>query len=137
MRIIFTGSRRMKSDAQIRYALYAIGPTPSQIWVHGAGPGEPGCDELVKRLASEFGDYVKLEPFPADWTKLGRRSAGPIRNSAMVAAGADICLAFPDNESVGTWDCLRKAVAAGIQTRIYPLPRRSHATVLQPKPQAK
>lgn len=48
----------------------------------------------------------------------GKRLA---RNTDMVRAGADICLAFPVRSSRGTWDCVRKAAAAGIPCRIYPI----------------
>ena len=51
----------------------------------------------------------------ADWDGLGK-SAGPRRNQTMVHAvkpGAT-CFAFPDSQSVGTWDCIRRASAAGL-----------------------
>jgi hypothetical protein len=45
-------------------------------------------------------------------------NAGPIRNAAMVAAGAKMCLAFhcAIGASKGTRDCARRAIAVGIQT---------------------
>jgi hypothetical protein len=39
----------------------------------------------------------------------------------MVSLGADLCLGFPGPGSKGTWDCLRKAVDAGIPTRVRSL----------------
>lgn len=66
---------------------------------------------------------VTNEPRPADWKGRGK-AAGPIRNGEMVAAGAEICLAFPGPGSSGTWDCIRQAADAGIHVRIYPLRER-------------
>lgn len=45
-------------------------------------------------------------------------NAGPIRNQAMVDAGAEMCLAFHRaiSASKGTKDCARRAIAAGIPT---------------------
>lgn len=77
-----------------------------------------GVDSIACTLAHLSGS--KCETFNADWEKHGR-SAGPIRNQAMADAGADLCLAFPSaGKSAGTWDMIRRAVAAGIETRIYP-----------------
>jgi hypothetical protein len=40
----------------------------------------------------------------------------------MVSLGADICLAFPQPGSKGTWDCARKAADAGIPVVLQTLP---------------
>lgn len=45
--------------------------------------------------------------------------AGFYRNEAMVAAGADLCLAFIDNGSRGATHCANTAQAAGIPTLIF------------------
>ena len=77
-----------------------------------------GIDSIACTLAHLSG--CKCETFPADWEKHGR-AAGPIRNQAMADAGADLCLAFPSaGRSTGTWDMIRRACAACIETRIYP-----------------
>jgi hypothetical protein len=52
---------------------------------------------------------------------------GPIRNGYMVqvaaslkAAGWDVqVFAFPDDNSRGTWSCVRKARAAGLNVHVY------------------
>lgn len=78
----------------------------------------------VDRDARDWGEKttgVEVERHPADWNLHGR-AAGMIRNSEMVAAGADLCIAFPARGSRGTWDCLKKAAEAGIPGRVYPLP---------------
>jgi hypothetical protein len=76
---------------------------------------------------------VKVEVHPARWDRLdvpgaivrvnkdGLRynaNAGPIRNGEMVAAGADMCVAFHRflTESRVTKDCVRRAIEAGIPT---------------------
>jgi hypothetical protein len=57
---------------------------------------------------------IETDPHPADWSK--GRSAGPIRNSAMVKLGADIAVACHRDlaGSRGTRDCVRKCLKAGI-----------------------
>lgn len=113
-RILVTGSRHWQDyDTILRHLRDAVDGRPAVV-VHGAGRG---ADELAAAAARELG--LRTEAHPADWTTHGRR-AGPIRNTAMVALGADVCLAFPCHRSVGTWDCIHKSVAAHIPVRIYP-----------------
>lgn len=80
--------------------------------VHGAAPG---IDMTFAEVAVD--NLVAVHPFPADWNKLGK-GAGPIRNQAMVDAGADLCLAFHRDlpNSKGTRDCVIRAIKAGIPT---------------------
>lgn len=86
--------------------------------VHGACP-YGGADRWAAEWA-ERSPYATAEPHPAEgfgpWP-----ACGPKRNSHMVGLGADLCLGFPGPRSRGTWDCLRKAVDAGIVAHIYPL----------------
>lgn len=122
-RIIITGGRKRESEDdygtmedildRLDYdGLHA----PHMVIIQGGCPD--GADLLARRVAAEFG--MPVETFPADWKKHGR-AAGPIRNQAMADAGADLCLAFPSaGRSTGTWDMIRRACAAGIETRIYP-----------------
>lgn len=77
-----------------------------------------GVDRAAARWA-ERTEGVRNDPYPADW-RTGKR-AGLDRNTAMVQAGAHLVLAFPGQFSRGTWDCLQKAVSAGIRPRLYPL----------------
>ena len=123
LRIIITGGRHRNHQEDyntLLEALYAAGLNflggRSQVIIQGGCP--TGIDAMARKLAADY--HNTLETFPADWKKQGR-AAGPIRNQAMADAGADLCLAFPSaGKSLGTWDMIRRACAAGIETRIYP-----------------
>ena len=55
-----------------------------------------------------------IESVPADWSSYGK-AAGGIRNQQMVNRGADRLVAAPvPGRSKGTYDCMRRAQAAGI-----------------------
>ena len=114
-RILITGSRNWDDQAAIAHAIGEVWPphcSADEITlVHG---GATGADHHASGVALAFG--VACEEHPADWTR-GHR-AGPERNQAMVDAGADVCLAFPLPGSRGTWDCVKRANAAGIPVRI-------------------
>ena len=92
------------------------------ILVHGDCPvGDGGVDGIAKRYVhGPYRHMVTAEAHPADFAGRGPK-AGPERNARMVAAGANICLAFPGPGSRGTWDCVRKAADAGIPVQIYSL----------------
>lgn len=118
MRVLVTGGRdwtNANAIAAVFAVLRAGFHTEDEVTlVHGAASG---ADHLAAQCAARMG--WRVEPHPADWSHDGD-AAGPIRNSRMIELGADICIAFPGPRSVGTWDCIRKAVAAGIPVRIYP-----------------
>ncbi len=120
-RILITGSRDWTDVATIRRALVAAGRGadvhPQQTTViHG---GARGADIIADELAREFGCSVKVyEVTREDWSRYGK-AAGHRRNAAMVAAGADVCLAFPLGESRGTRGCMKLAAAAGIPVVVH------------------
>lgn len=122
-RVIITGGCKRESEADygtmediIERLDYDGFEIPHLVIIQGRCP--TGIDSLAREVAEEYG--TRMESFPADWKKHGR-AAGPIRNQAMADAGADLCLAFPSaGRSTGTWDMIRRACAAGIETRIYP-----------------
>jgi hypothetical protein len=116
-RIIVTGSRNWTNGQAVFRALTQA--ADGQDWdqlviVHGACP--TGADHFAVRWASLVG--VTHEAFFANWNQHGK-AAGPIRNRAMVAAGADLCLAFPLGPSRGTRDCMAAARNAGIPVKEY------------------
>lgn len=78
--------------------------------------GAKGADRAARDWALRL-DGPRPITFAADWRGLGR-AAGPIRNGEMVAAGADLVVAFPGNS--GTADCVRQAREA----RLYVLDLR-------------
>lgn len=126
--------------AALRAARERAGDRPLLI-IHGAANG---ADRLSGMLAMRTG--VPTEEWPALWrredgsTRGGydreealrvravyappgqpyNRQAGPERNRAMVAAGADECLAFKaiGAGNRGTQDCINVATAAGIPVTV-------------------
>ena len=120
MRILISGSRDWV-DADVIYGAirdacrdyrHAVLAGPC-VLVHG---GARGADTIADRWARKWGWQVEVHP--AVWSTHGR-AAGPIRNAAMVAAGADVCLAFIRNGSRGATGCADLAERAGITTRRY------------------
>lgn len=113
--LLVTGDRNWHADRM------AIGPIgwvaetfgPIDVVRHGDARG---IDRSFGHAALTHG--IRQDPHPADWSK--GKSAGPIRNSAMVSLGADLCLAcHPDlKNSRGTRDCVSKCLAAGIPVYI-------------------
>jgi len=123
MRILVTGSRDWSDRIIVEEEIQQFAnenPGEPMVVVHGNCP--TGADKMADDYALEmYASYSgwEVERHPADWNTHGR-AAGPIRNAHMVHLGADICLAFPRPDSKGTWDCIRKAVSAGIPVRIFP-----------------
>ena len=125
LRIIVTGGR--KRDSQDDYALLderlddirEVCRGMNHVIIQGGCPD--GVDAMARRLARDRGAAV--ETYPADF-KQHPEDAVEVSNQTMVDQGAYLCLAFPnasaDGPSLGTWDMIRRAVAAGIETRIYP-----------------
>lgn len=111
IRLLVTGSRDYADAAAVRSGLdqaQRFLKDREVTLVHGAARG---ADALAAAEAERRG-WV-LEAHPADWTRHGKM-AGPMRNNAMVAAGADLVIAFPQGESRGTRGCMKVAGEAGI-----------------------
>lgn len=113
-RVLVTGSRDYTDTESMALALAAIQHEErSMVLVHGDARG---ADRAAAHAARSLG--WATEAHPADWSR--GRGAGPARNQHMVDLGADLCLAFPLPGSRGTWDCVRRAKAAGIPVHVHP-----------------
>src|SRR4051812_27606870 len=130
MRIIVTGDRNWYAPELAEQVLNRLLARygPGLVIVHG---GATGIDRSFAEACGELG--VEQEAHPARWEELDvpeavirydkrnrpyNANAGPIRNAEMVAAGADLCLAFHRaiSSSKGTKDCARRAIESGIPT---------------------
>ena len=112
MRVLVCGSRNWTDADAILEALVALGPV-IEVVIEGEAPG---ADSLAREAAQRLD--IPVLKFPADWTKYGK-AAGPIRNQQMLDEGhPDLVLAFPLQASRGTWDMVRRARLANIETRV-------------------
>lgn len=111
-RLIVTGAREWDRELLLYGVLDEYRDHQGLVLVHGACPR--GADHMADRWARLRG--VQVEWHPADWQTHGRK-AGPIRNKAMVDAGADLCVAFLTASSRGARGTADMAEAAGIPTR--------------------
>lgn len=116
MRILITGGRNWKDYAVIHNAIIdqTVGLRAEEVTiVHGDARG---ADTIAGGVARKFG--MTEESHPADWNT-HHRAAGPIRNQKMVDLGADYALAFLEEGSKGTADCIKRIKKAGIPLTIY------------------
>ena len=108
-RVIVTGSRNLRIP-EIGDLLAALDAEhardPIATIVQG---GATGADTTARWWANKRG--LQCETYKAAWGQYGLR-AGPMRNTMMVADGADLVIAAPGGK--GTADCVKKARAAGI-----------------------
>jgi len=124
MRVIVTGSRHWKDRMRIKTALAELrwfldkeGPITI---VHGASP-MGGVDAIAEAIAIDFGYGNEPHPplaSPADPAGMTFAERCKRRNQEMADLGADLCLAFPLDDSRGTWDMVRRAKAAGIKVEV-------------------
>jgi hypothetical protein len=123
LRILVTGSRDWTDRGLIERALADVIAenhvrTPKML-VHGGARGADSLADAIWRGWRVPGDgSAGVEVHRADWEQFGK-AAGHRRNAEMVAAGADICLAFILGESRGTRGCIALAEKAGIPVRVF------------------
>lgn len=128
-RILVTGSRRWTAERRLGVALSRlIGTRPRADVIVVHGDCKTGADAIVEAWCQRNG--VATDSHPAAWRRPdGKRdnAAGPKRNTIMVDAGANVGLAAWDAsiDGSGTFDCMRKMVAAGIPVFIVPMTVRS------------
>jgi len=119
-RVLVTGSRDWPDRTTVWGVLDDVLREHHDVTVvHGACPS--GADAIARDWtrhayrASELG-VMREEEHPADWGQFGK-SAGFRRNAEMVAAGADLCLAFIKNGSRGATHAADLAEKAGIPVK--------------------
>jgi DNA polymerase-1 len=127
-RVLVTGSRAWADEAVITAALREHWHGGDALLVSGTCPR--GADAIAERVWKSWGGQV--ERHPADWAS--GRDAGMRRNAAMVAAGADICLAFIRDHSPGASHAAALAGRAGIPVHRYTHPQED--TMTRPSPAA-
>ena len=127
-RVLLTGSRRWPWPTVITRVLDAerarLAAGAVLMVVHGACP--QGADAAAAAWCAQAqtvpGARVVEEPHPAQWRDArGQldRTAGHARNAAMVAAGADLVIAFCLDNSPGTLDCLIRAREAWMASLVH------------------
>ena len=126
--VLITGTRRFKpgphtaTAALIREIVQKLPKGTTVIAGHANG-----IDKFFEEEARKRSD-LNVHPVPADWDKHGP-SAGPKRNFLMVDLlmvyrdhdYSTLVLAFPDDESIGTIGCLKRAEEKGFKVRSFPL----------------
>lgn len=126
-RVLVTGSRTWIDTHAIYTELNAVyAAHPDLTVVRGAA--REGADAIAAAWYSRV--WATEERHPARWAEVGK-AAGMVRNAEMVAAGADLCLAFiadcasprcgrpRPHGTHGASDCAHRAEAAGIPTRRF------------------
>lgn len=126
MRVLVCGGRNMTDSAFVHRVLDQLHKNEGiDCIIHGAARG---ADRIGGYWARK--NRIDERRFPADW-EAHHNAAGPIRNQQMLDEGMpDLVVAFPDPKSTGTWDMVRRARKAGVETLIFerPLPARSRAS---------
>ncbi|MCA1572481.1 MAG: DUF2493 domain-containing protein [Chloroflexi bacterium] len=111
-RVLVCGSRNLseKRRREVIDALEYLWRRNPLVIIHGAARG---ADSMASDWATERG--CEQVEYPANWRQYGRK-AGPIRNQQMLTEGKpDIVLAFPEKDSVGTWDMVERSKKAGLE----------------------
>ncbi len=124
MILIIAGPRDIDHEAALREVNLAVAHCPwdgdvTEI-VHGDARG---VDTAAAEWARGYG--VRVTPFPANWSNLGR-SVGPIRNGQMARYAREKCgalVALWDGKSRGTANMIATAARVGLQAFVWPVRR--------------
>jgi len=128
-RVLVTGSRIWTDEAVIAAALREHWHDGNALLISGACPR--GADAIAERIWRSHGGLV--ERHPAGWAA-SPRGAGFARNAAMIALGADVCLAFIRDNSPGASHAAALAERAGIPVTRYRHPPEEVPLVTSPSP---
>ena len=124
--ILVTGGRAWTAQEPICRAIADLTAERllENVWlIHG---GARGADTIAGEAALRAGINVLPMPIPdAKWKRLGG-AAGKLRNRLMVlvlrclrwCGYESVVLAFPDEESRGTWHCVGVAKRAGFEVTV-------------------
>ncbi len=117
IRVCFSGARNCPAELE--------GSVMSEVWdilrylppcEFGVGDAS-GVDALFRYHLDEYTEFT------ANWEKYGK-SAGPRRNREMAAWASElpdsVLIAFPDDKSRGTWDCIRAFNDVGAMVYVLP-----------------
>jgi len=113
MKVLICGDRNYKNVEMIRAWLSKLQDWGYTTLIEGEAKG---ADSIARDEARRIG--LEVEPYPAQWDKYGR-SAGPIRNRAMLTEGKpDLVVAFHTDieKSKGTKNMLEISEKAGVNT---------------------
>lgn len=111
MKVLVTGGREYSDYIHVRNILREIHLHEGGISLIIQG-GASGADLMASEWANE--NCIPCLNHPANWQKFGR-SAGPIRNAAMLQWKPDLVVAFPGGS--GTASMVNIAKGAGIEVR--------------------
>jgi hypothetical protein len=124
LRVLICGGRYYTDFERIKATLVELGGKKTiEVVIHGAAGGTDEAGEVIRgadkfggKAAEELG--IPVKPVPADWALYGN-IAGTIRNQRMLDEfDPNLVVAFPDPESRGTWDMVRRAKKANIEVRV-------------------
>lgn len=116
MKVLITGSRNWSDKNRIKEELLKINNSYQNEEIILLSGNCSGADSIAEEYAEELNWIVKR--FPANWKAFGRY-AGPKRNQEMVNEKPKICLAFPIGASIGTRGCIKMALKAGVEVKIF------------------
>lgn len=119
--IIVTGSRDFHRSWMISDTLSAISRAHDYDIFIRVGDCPTGVDKYTLSWCETALENDQFKVYEAEWKKYKWR-AGPIRNHRMVDDGADLCIAWPLEESRGTKDCAEYAASKGIEVWFPELP---------------
>jgi len=110
MRVVVVGSKYWLDEEKIRNEMVNL-PVFTTVLHRGTN----GADTIASRVAEEL--KMEVEEWKID-SEEPTHTDEALRNHKMMASDVDLCIAFPFDESKGTWDCIRRARSARIETII-------------------